>query len=63
LLKVADAEEPMVETFYQVRNGDSLWTIARMHNISTDEIKRWNKLKNNTIYPGNRLLIKIASGG
>jgi LysM repeat protein len=63
LLKVADAEEPLVETFYQVRNGDSLWTIARMHNISTDEIKRWNKLKNNTIYPGNRLLLKIASGG
>jgi len=63
LLKVAESEEPMVETFYQVRNGDSLWTIARMHNISTDEIKRWNKLTDNTIYPGSRLLLKIASGG
>jgi membrane-bound lytic murein transglycosylase D len=63
LLRVADAEGPMVETFYQVRNGDSLWTIARMHKISPEEIKRWNKLKGNTIYPGNRLLLKLASGG
>lgn len=63
LLRVADAEAPMLETFYQVRNGDSLWTIARMHKISPEEIKRWNNLKGNTIYPGNRLLLKLASGG
>ncbi len=63
LLKVVDAEEPMVETFYQVRSGDSLWIIARRHNISPEEIKRWNHLKDNTIYPGNRLLLKLASGG
>ncbi|MDH3921428.1 MAG: LysM peptidoglycan-binding domain-containing protein, partial [Desulfobulbaceae bacterium] len=63
LLRVADAEAPMLDTFYQVRNGDSLWTIARMHKISPEEIKRWNNLKGNTIYPGNRLLLKLASGG
>jgi LysM repeat protein len=63
LLKVADAGEPMVDTIYQVRSGDSLWTIARRHNIAPEEIKRWNNLKDNTIYPGNRLLLKVASGG
>jgi peptidoglycan lytic transglycosylase D len=63
LLKVADAEESMIETFYQVRSGDSLWTIARSHNISPEKIKRWNNLQDNTIYPGNRLLLKLASGG
>ena len=63
VLKVADAGEPMVETFYQVRSGDSLWTIARMHNISPEEIRQWNDLKDNTIYPGNRLVLKLASGG
>jgi LysM repeat protein len=62
LLKITDAEEPMVDTFYQVRSGDSLWTIARRHNISPAEIRRWNNLKDNTIYPGNRLLLKLASG-
>ena len=63
LLRVADAGDPLPETFYQVRSGDSLWTIARRHNISPEEIKRWNNLKDNTIYPGNRLLLKLASGG
>jgi membrane-bound lytic murein transglycosylase D len=63
LLKVADAGGPMVETFYQVRSGDSLWAIARRHNISAEEIKRWNNMKDNTIYPGSRLVLKVASGG
>ena len=63
LLRVADAGDPMVDTFYQVRSGDSLWTIARRHNISPAEIKRWNNMTDNTIYPGNRLVLKVASGG
>ena len=63
LLRAAAPGESMVDTFYQVRSGDSLWTIARRHNISPDDIKRWNNLKGNTIYPGNRLLLKLARGG
>ena len=63
LLKLADTGEPMSNTYYQVRSGDSLWSIARNHNISPEEIKKWNNLKNNTIHPGNRLLLILASGG
>ena len=63
LLKLADAGEPEIDQYYKVRSGDSLWTIARRHNISSEEIKRWNNLKNNTIHPGNRLLLKLARGG
>jgi membrane-bound lytic murein transglycosylase D len=63
LLKLADAGESMIDKYYKVRSGDSLWTIARRHNISPEEIKRWNNLKNNTIHPGNRLLLKLARGG
>jgi LysM repeat protein len=63
LLKLADTGDSMADTYYQVRSGDSLWSIARNHNISADEIKRWNNLKNNTIHPGNRLLLKLARGG
>jgi membrane-bound lytic murein transglycosylase D len=63
LLMVADTSGLSAETYYQVRSGDSLWSIARNHNISADEIKRWNNLKNNTIHPGNRLLLKLARGG
>ena len=61
LLKVAKVDGPEAETYYQVRSGDSLWTIARKHKTSPEEIKRWNNLKNNTLHPGNRLLIKVAS--
>lgn len=46
-------------TYYQVRGGDSLWTIARRFNLTTDEIKQWNNLKTNLIHPGNRLLLKL----
>lgn len=63
LIKTAAADEPTIDTYYQVRSGDSLWTIARRHNVSPEEIKRWNNLKGNTIHPGNRLLLKFASGG
>jgi membrane-bound lytic murein transglycosylase D len=29
---------------YVVRNGDSLWTIARQFGVEVDEIKRWNNI-------------------
>jgi LysM repeat protein len=61
LLKMANVNGPKVETYYRVRSGDSLWTIARKHKTSPAEIIKWNNLKNNTIHPGNRLLIKVAS--
>ena len=62
LLKLADTGEPILDSYYRVRSGDSLWSIARNHNVSPEDIKRWNNLKNNTIHPGNRLLLKIAVG-
>ncbi len=43
---------------YRVRNGDSLWTIARKFRVSTKEIRDWNNLNSNMIHPGSRLLIK-----
>jgi membrane-bound lytic murein transglycosylase D len=62
-IKVSESQTAGAEFYYHVRSGDSLWTIARRHNISPDDIKRWNNLKGNTIYPGNRLLLKLARGG
>lgn len=47
-------------TYYQVRWGDSLWTIARKFHLSTEELRRLNNLENDVIYPGNRLLVKKA---
>ena len=49
--------------YYQVRGGDSLWTIARKFNTQADSIKRWNNLKDNLIHPGLKLVLKIADAG
>jgi membrane-bound lytic murein transglycosylase D len=45
-------------SYYKVRNGDSLWTIARKFRVSARDLRRWNGLRNNMIHPGSKLVIK-----
>jgi membrane-bound lytic murein transglycosylase D len=45
-------------TYYLVKGGDSLWSIAQKFDLSPKKIKRWNGIKGNTIHPGLKLLIK-----
>ncbi|CAK8716593.1 hypothetical protein GKODMF_08205 [Candidatus Electrothrix gigas] len=45
-------------SYYKVRHGDSLWSIAQKHQVSTREIKQWNQLNNNLLHPGKKLVIK-----
>jgi membrane-bound lytic murein transglycosylase D len=43
---------------YRVRRGDSLWTIARAHDVSVRQLVRWNHLAyGTTIRPGQQLTI------
>lgn len=42
---------------YRVVRGDSLGKIARKYGVSVRQIKDWNGLRTNTIYPGQRLTI------
>lgn len=44
--------------WYQVQNGDTLWTIAKEFKLSPLQIKQMNNLQSNTIHPGKRLKIK-----
>lgn len=46
-------------TYYHVRGGDSLWTIARRFQTTPEKIRRWNNIEGNKIIPGRKLLIKI----
>jgi membrane-bound lytic murein transglycosylase D len=48
-------------TWYRVRYGDSLGRIANRFRISVRELKRFNNLSTNLIYPGDRLRVKEAS--
>ena len=45
------------EAAYQVRPGDSLWSIARKHGVSVADLKRANGLRNSRIHPGQKLVI------
>ncbi len=44
--------------WYNVQNGDTLWTISRKFSTSTTDIKKLNNLKSNLIHPGSQLKLK-----
>ena len=44
-----------IPTFYNVKSGDSLWTISRRFKVTPGQLKKWNNLKSNLIHPGTRL--------
>ena len=52
---------------YKVRDGDSLWKIARSHKVSVTQVSQWNQLDTGApIRPGQQLVIwldgKAAAG-
>ena len=50
-------------TEYTVRNGDSLWLIARRHQVRLADLMRWNGLNENSVLrPGQTLTIRRGSG-
>ena len=52
------ASSPNTTTYYRVKRGDTLFSIARLFNTTVDKIKSWNKLRGNTISAGSRLMIR-----
>ncbi len=54
----ANTPEASTISWYQVQQGDSLWAIARKFNLSTKQLKSWNKLTSNRIQPGIKLKIR-----
>jgi membrane-bound lytic murein transglycosylase D len=47
------------ELKYRVRNGDSLWVIARTHNVSVKQLLQWNNLTTGaSIRQGQQLAIR-----
>lgn len=46
---------------HEVRRGDTLWAIARLHGVTTAELMEWNGLTpNSVIRPGDVLTLRLA---
>ncbi len=43
--------------YYEVKRGDSLWSISQKFNVSANQIKKWNNMVSNTIHPRDSLKI------
>ncbi|MHB8790880.1 MAG: LysM peptidoglycan-binding domain-containing protein [Desulfobulbaceae bacterium] len=52
-----NGEQP---SYYLVKAGDTLWSIAQRHKISLNQLRQWNNLKSNNINVGAKLVIKKA---
>lgn len=48
-------------TYYTVKSGDTLYKIARAHNMSLEELKELNDLAGNTISIGQQLTVRARS--
>lgn len=46
---------------YRVKNGDSLWQIAKAHKVSVKDVRRWNKLSGNHLRAGQTLALRGGS--
>lgn len=46
---------------HQVKPGESLWLIARKYGVSVQQLRQWNDLSNNKIYPGKHLVVYAAN--
>lgn len=42
---------------YTVKAGDSVWAISNRYGISMADLVKWNNIRNNFIYPGQKLVV------
>ncbi|MBP7496753.1 MAG: transglycosylase SLT domain-containing protein [Bacteroidales bacterium] len=49
------------ELYYIVKSGDNLSKIAHKYSVSITDLKKWNRLKSNSIRIGQKLLVKIKT--
>lgn len=52
-----NAKLSATEKTHIVKPKETLFSIAKQYGVALDEVKRWNNLKSNLIYPGNRLIV------
>lgn len=56
-IKESHSKNKKMQT-YVVKRGDTLHSIAQKFDVAVADLKRWNKIHNSRIQPGNKLTIK-----
>lgn len=54
---LAEVKKAKDRNIHIVRSGESLGLIAKRNRVYVNQIKRWNNLRSNTIYPGQKLVL------
>jgi membrane-bound lytic murein transglycosylase D len=55
-----DRDDEPTRVVYRVRKGDTLFSIARRHGVSVENLRLWNRLRGSVIAIGDRLQIHGA---
>lgn len=55
----ASSERVSSTKVYEVKKGDTLFSIARLFNVSVEDIIRLNNIKKHVVYPGMKLFIPV----
>ena len=45
-------------SYHRVRRGESIWSISRRYGISQGDLRRWNRLEDDIIRPGQNLRVR-----
>lgn len=54
---LAEVKKVKDRNIHIVRSGENLGLIAKKHHVYVSQIKSWNGLRSNTIYPGQKLVL------
>ncbi len=59
---LAEIEKAKQRNIHIVRSGESLGKIAKRYHVYVSQLKKWNHLRSNTIYPGQKLVLFSSAG-
>lgn len=58
LLSLSVTANASANTTYEVKKGDSLTKIAKVHKVTVNDLRLWNKLTKDNIYVKQKLIVK-----
>lgn len=59
--KTVSTKKPSNTGYHTVRRGESLGIIASRYGMGISQLRAWNNLRGNTIYPGQKLSVKAGT--